>query len=461
MADRAPRPDLDIHWVNQFAVPPDQPGGTRHYDFAAELGRRGHHVHLVASDLNLNTRRYSRRRGPSDLRAVDEVIDGVPFTWLTAGSYRSNDWRRVASMAIFGLAVFAHLLRVRRRHDRTVFIGSSPQLFAALGTWAAARIRRAPFVLEVRDLWPESYTAVSGKERGPEITAMRWVADLLYRQALAIIVLAGPNAARICARGVDPAKVVNVPNGVDLVGFDDGEPSVDLSEVGTFTFVYAGAHGPANDLEIVVRACLLLQERGRSDVRVALLGDGATKESLVALAATLALTNLTFFDPVAKSTIGATLRTADAGLMVLAPVELFSYGVSPNKLFDYLGAGLPVVANVPGLVHDIVADADVGINVAAGSPLALADGMASMADDPPAGAAERGRAFVRANYDRRTLVGQVEDLLSSLVAPAPPPPGPPSPGRAQRHALRPRRAGWWPRPRRSTTRPGLLRRRGR
>lgn len=406
-----------MFWVNQFAVPPDQPGGTRHYDFASELLRRGHRVHLVASDLNLNTRRYSRRGRGTDLRAIDEEIEGVPFAWLTAGSYSGNDWRRVVSMLVFGLAVFAHLLRVRRRDRAVIFIGSSPQLFAALGTWAAARLRRVPFVLEVRDLWPESYAEVSGKERGPEITVMRWVADLLYHQARAIIVLAEPNAARICARGVDAAKVITVSNGVDLEGFAEGEAAVDLSKVGAFTFVYAGAHGPANDLETVVRACHLLQERGRTDVRAVLLGDGAVKESLVELAAELEVTNLAFIDPVPKAAIGPTLRTADAGLMVLAPVELFSYGVSPNKLFDYLGAGLPVLTNVPGLVTDIVAAADVGLSVEAGSAAALADGMVAIADHPPQGVEARGQAFIRANYDRRALVTKVETLLTSLARP--------------------------------------------
>src|SRR5690606_31052129 len=108
-----------------------------------------------------------------------------------------------------------------------------------------------------------------------------------------------------------------------------------------------------------------------------------------------------------------TLRTADAGLMVLAPVDLFTYGVSPNKLFDYMGAGLPVLTNVAGLVSDIVSDAGVGTTVDPGDPLALAEGMAAMAADPPAGAAERGEAFIRAHYNRQTLAGEVEELLSS------------------------------------------------
>lgn len=418
MSDATERPEtpstnLQIYWVNQFAVPPDQPGGTRHFDFATVLQGRGHRVRVIASDLNLATRTYSRRKRPTDIKPVAETISGVRFTWLTAGSYRSNNWRRVASMIVFGLATFHHLVRVPR--DRaTVFIGSSPQLFAALGTWAAAKVRRIPFVLEVRDLWPESYTEVSGKDSGPEVTLMRLVADLLYRQAAAIVVLAESNTDRICERGVDRTKIVPIPNGVDLQEFSAAEAGCDLSDPDRFTFVYAGAHGPANDLETAVRAAAVLQERGRSDIGLVLLGDGASKESLIRLCKEMALDNVRFVEPVSKAEVPATLRTADAGLMVLAPVDLFTYGVSPNKLFDYMGAGLPVLTNVPGLVSDLVRKAGVGRTVPGGDPNALADGMEAMADDPPEDAAERGEAFIRENYDRRALAIVVEKLLLDL-----------------------------------------------
>lgn len=407
---------LQIYWVNQYAVPPDQPGGTRHYDFATVLQRRGHRVRIIASDLNLATRTYSRRRGKTDIKPITESIRGVRFTWLTAGSYRGNNWQRVASMVVFGLATFHHLVRVDRDRS-TVFIGSSPHLFAALGTWAAARCRRVPFVFEVRDLWPESYSEVSGKDNGPEVSLMRLIADLLYKQAEAIIVLADSNVDRICERGVARTKIARIPNGVDLEGFSNGGGGTDLSTPGAFTFVYAGAHGPANDLETVVRAADELQQRGRSDVRVVLLGDGASKEALIKLCRELEVENVSFAEPVSKAEVATTLRTADAGLMILAPVDLFTYGVSPNKLFDYMGAGLPVLTNVAGLVSDIVRKAGVGTTVAPGDPRALADGMEQMADDPPGEAAERGQAFIRANYDRRTLARAVEVLLVSLRSP--------------------------------------------
>lgn len=415
MTDAGTNDPLRIYWVNQYAVAPDQPGGTRHFDFASELKRRGHRVHLIASDLNLSTRQYSRRKRPTDVRARNETISGVDFTWLTAGSYRNNNWRRVASMVVFGFVTFQHLLRVPKDRD-TVYIGSSPHPFAAFGAWAAAKIRRVPFVFEVRDLWPESYSEVSGRETGPEVTVLRLLADLLYKRSDAIIVLADSNVDRICERGVPRSRLTLIPNGVDLHGFESSDQGVDLAQRGVFTFVYAGAHGPANDLATVVEAAAELQKRGRDDIGIVLLGDGSTKDGLVQQAADLGLDNIRFVDPVPKSGIAATLRSADAGLMVLAPVDLFTYGVSPNKLFDYMGAGLPVLANVAGLVADVVARADVGTTVVGGDPLALATGMEAMTDDPPTGAAERGAAFIAEHYDRRKLAEKVEHLLRDLRA---------------------------------------------
>ena len=410
-----------VHWVNQFAVPPDQPGGTRHFDMSAELQRRGVDARIVASDLNLVTRTYSRRRGGGSLRAVHECIEGVPFTFLTAGSYSGNDWRRVASMVVFALAAFAHLLRAEVRRGSTVFIGSSPSLFAAVATWAAARLRRVPFVVEIRDLWPESYTAMTGRDRGVFVRVMRLLADHLYRRADAVVVLAPDNADHVLGRGAKAGHVHVIPNGVDVTAFDDAgddDPgdaaasATDLSTPGRFTFVYAGAHGPANGLDVVVDACRLLAERGDDSVTVALVGDGPAKAELQARAAGLA--NVRFHDPVAKAAVPATLRSADVGLMVLAPVDLFRSGVSPNKLFDYLACDLPVITNVPGWVASIVADAEAGAVVPPGDVTVLADAMTEMARDASTFAG-RGRAYVAAHFDRRVLAGRLADVIDGLV----------------------------------------------
>lgn len=403
---------LKVFWVNQYAVTPDQAGGTRHFDMASELIRKRHSVTVVASDLSLSTRAYSRRSTAWDPRAVPELVRTVPFVWLPAGSYSRNDWRRVASMVIFGTWALLYLLRIRRLGCRTVFIGSSPHLFAAFGTWCAAKIRRVPFVLEVRDLWPESYTEVVGNSTGLFVTVLRKMADFLYKKADAILVLAEPNATRIAERGADPTIIHYVPNGVDLGCFaDSAEPRPGQ----LVRFLYAGAHGPANGLDVVVSACAELERAGRHDIEVELVGDGPAKAGLVEQARSLQLTNLVFRDPVPKQDIPALLASADVGLMVLAPVELFTYGVSPNKLFDYLAANLPVLTNVPGLVSEIVETAGAGLSCEPGDPSALARAMAMLADDR--GKLEQyrvGRVYVAEHFDRRVLADRLEEILTQV-----------------------------------------------
>lgn len=411
---------LAVHWVNQYAATPDQPGGTRHFDMATELRRHGLDVRIVSSDLNLTTRSYGRRRHRWSLRRIDEQVGNVPFSFLPAGSYSANDWRRVASMAVFSVTVFVHLLRLRARR-RLVVIGSSPHLPGAFAAWAAARLRRLPFVLEVRDLWPESYAAMTRRLRGAEIGAMRTIADLLYRRSEAVVVFTSANRDHVIGRGANPTAVHVIPNGVDLDQFDTPSAlSKSLGRPGVFTFVYAGAHGPANGLEAVLDACAILQQRDRSGLRVVLLGDGPAKNDLMADAARRGLTNVEFHDPVGKEDVPAALRTADAGLMILAPVDLFSYGVSPNKLFDYLAADLPVITNVPGLVSDIVDASRAGLTVPPGDPEALANAMVRLADEQAVPDTRRpsGRPYVAEHYDRKRLAAQLRGVLES-VAPAP------------------------------------------
>jgi glycosyltransferase involved in cell wall biosynthesis len=403
--------------VNQYAVPPGDPGGTRHYDLASTLMHLGWAVEIVASDLSLATRTYRKRSSRLDARAIHDTVGGVPFTYLWAGSYQRNDWRRVLSMLLFGISA-AGLLTFRRLRDHTIFIGSSPHLFAAFGTWLASVVRRRSFIFEVRDLWPESYAEVSGGgEGGIPYRLMRWMADVMYRRSDAIIVLAEANRERVAARGADPSKVSCIPNGVNLQEF--AEPVSEFSpRTGAVRFIYTGAHGPANGLDVVVRACAALERDGVDDIEVLLVGDGPAKAELASLVKQLGVGNIEMRGLIPKNEIPELLRTADVGLMILAPVELFSYGVSPNKLFDYLAANLPVLTNVPGLVAEIVRTAGAGYACDAGDPEALAAGMRTMASEVRADPMRfrSGRTFVRQHYDRQVLAGQLDELLQVVLA---------------------------------------------
>lgn len=399
-----------LYWVNQFAVLPDQPGGTRHYEMSRELVHLGVKTTVVASDLNLSRRTYLRRRGLKDRRHLREEVDGVQFVWLPAGHYQTNDWRRAFSMLVFSLHALWFLFRAPMPRG-SVIIGSSPHLPAAAAARVAAFVRRVPFVFEVRDLWPETL-AVSGNRPGIMYRVLRLLADLLYRSSLAIIVLAAGNADRVADRGAPRARIHYVPNGVDPAVFEAEAPTqlpggVPLDRR---VFLYAGAHGPANGLETVVDAAEVLMQRGEGRAQVVLLGDGPSKAGLVASVRRRGLDNVTFLDPVPKSEIPGLMKSCAAGIMPLADIDLFSYGVSPNKLFDYLSAGLPVITNVPGDVARMVLEARAGIVVPPADVPAFADAMVRVLDGDEI--FESGLSWIRKHHDRtllaRRLVGVIE-----------------------------------------------------
>lgn len=402
------------YWVNQFAVTPDTPGGTRHYDFAARLGRLGVSTAIMAADVNLGTRQYTRRRGPWDRRAIVEHMDGVPFHWLHTLTYESNDWRRSLGMLRFAQSVLHRLLRVPVDRD-TVFIGSSPTLFAALATQAAARIRRVRFVLEIRDLWPESLIEMTGRN-GAIARGLRVIADHLYRTSSQIIVLADKNRDAIAARGVPDDRFIYIPNSVDTDAFAHPRPSPAAQTLpdDRFCVVYAGAHGPANDLGTAIEAAALLRDRGDRVVHLVLVGDGVEKTRLRDLARQRSLDNVSFLDPIPKSEIPGLFARCHAGLLTLEDIPLFRYGVSPNKLFDYMAAGLPVITNVAGECGDIVRRAGCGWVAKPGDPAALADALAEAASAQNGERAEAGRAFVGEHFNRDRLVHRLAEVIQGV-----------------------------------------------
>lgn len=407
-------PSQVVFWVNQYAVAPDQPGGTRHFEMAAALRRRGLDVRIVASDLNLISLSYSRRRGPEDRRVIAERVDGVPFLWLPAGQYERNDWRRILGMLVFSWRVLRLLTREVSAGD--VVIGSSPSLLAAAAARLAAFLRRGRFILEVRDLWPESLTGVTGRRGGLAVAALRLVADWLYRTSHAIVILSDGNRERIVARGGRPDRIVHVPNGVDLAGFasKDEAPPVEFAWLATTpTFVYAGAHGPANGLGVVLEAAEWLQEHDGGGLTLLLLGDGPAKRELRRDAERRGLRNIVFHDPVAKGSVPSILGACAGGLMILKDVKLFRSGVSPNKLFDYLACDLPVITNVVGDVARVVEDAGAGVVVAPNDPVALAQAMIAVAAGTVVNG--NGSSYVGEHHNRQLLADRLARVITTVA----------------------------------------------
>ena len=411
---------MRILLVNHYAAPPSEPGGTRHFTLARELMARGHQVTLVASGFDHLTR--TSRLGPREA-VRKEVVDGVPFLWVRTPAYTGNGAGRLWNMRVFARAV-RHLVPKHLDHWPEVVVGSSPHLFGAQAALRLARDTGVPFVLELRDVWPQSLIDVMDVPAWhPLIWLMERVERQLYRGADHIITLLPRVAGRVAGRGGNVGRITWVPNGIDLSLL----PAVaEPAGLRPFTFMYAGSHGVTNALDVVLDAAALLQAREEVlglgvQCRIVLVGTGPEKARLEARVRTEGLGNLTFLDPVPKRDIYAVLAQADAFLVSSKDSGLWHYGVSFNKLYDFMAMTRPAVVglNAPG---NPIAEADSGLTVAPGNATAMAQAMINLMGIPAEARramAMRGRAHVEAEFDFRQLARKFEGALQAALAARP------------------------------------------
>ncbi|UCH26292.1 MAG: glycosyltransferase family 4 protein [Trueperaceae bacterium] len=409
---------MRVYYVYQNAVTPAIAGGTRHFELAQAMQQLGVETEVVATDLHLATRTYLRRKSPKDFRAIREVYEGVPFHWIYASPYDSNDTRRGLSMVTAAWNSY-RLLRKLPKPD--LIIGSSPFPFTAYGAERAAAFHGVPFVLEVRDIYPQTLIDMQG-DKGLKVRVLERTIDHLYAKADHAIVLAKGTKEHLLERGVEEHSITYLPNGVSTELF----PS--MTEVQRRAlrqqyglpqdrklFIYAGAHGDANGLDTLLEAASLL----KSDQRLALVlvGDGAKKPDLKLQAEALRLDNVHFLNPLPKAVMPELLGSMDAGLLILRKVDVFRYGICPNKLFDYWAARLPVIATTPGEVAGLISSAQGGTVVEPETPELLAEAITNFTVDESSSIrlGQNGRAFVEREFERTQLAKRLADTLHTVV----------------------------------------------
>ncbi len=385
----------------------------RPYEFSRRLIERGHEVTMVCGS---NTRSGTgleqpfvggRRIGECDgIRVVEFDLNYSNYDGVA-----TRTWK-FAKYALRGIT-FA----LREDYD-LIFCTSTP-LTAGLPGIAASTFRRKPFVFEVRDLWPELPKAM-GMTNPLLLGAMSVLEWASYRSARACIDLAPGIIKGITSRGVDEGDTVMIPNGCDLDLFmpEEGErPSIEGIGDEQFLAVIAGAHGQANGLDAVLNAAAVLKEEGRSDITLMLIGDGKMKPALEARAQKEGLTNVVFRGTIPKPELARVMQRAEAGLMVLADIEAFYYGTSPNKFFDYISNGLAVINNYPGWLAGLITEHGAGLAVKPGDPVAFAGALMQLADDRENARSmgKRARALAEAKFDRRQLADRFVDCLERVL----------------------------------------------
>jgi glycosyltransferase involved in cell wall biosynthesis len=387
--------------INQFANPnADVTGGTRHVELFAPLSDWA--VTIIAGRRNFYTKQL--------------MADHPMFELVPATPYSANGPSRVLNWLSFSLMA---LLRGLRLEPPDVVYASSPHLFGALTGWALAKRRRAAFILEIRDLWPKVLSDMGQmSERSIVYRALERLERFLYRQADAIVALSeGVRTFLVATQAIPRERVQLIPNGTNTDLFAPCGSRDELRAKFGFEGIvaaYTGAHGPANGLDLLLEAAKELRDE-QPDLRFILLGDGLDKPALQERARREELHNVEFWPAVPRKDVAPFLNAIDIGVHVLADVPLFRYGVSPNKVFDYMSAELPVVTNTPGEVAELVERAKAGIAV---GPDGIAVGVRALVT---AGADERrrmgqnGRQFVTAHHSRAVLSRAIGQLLDATV----------------------------------------------
>jgi len=400
--------------IHQVYMSSGEAGGTRHAEFGRHLAARGDALVVVASQVSYLTGRPvdPARRGVF----YRETTGGVEvLRCYTPAIHNRGVLPRLLAFLVFSATSFWAGLRCG---PVDLVMGTTPPIFQALSAWGVAAVRRKPFLLEVRDLWPE-FMIDMGVLRNPVLIALARAAErFLYRRADRLLVNSPAYRDYLVSKGIPEARVSLVSNGTDVAMFDPAATGASFREryglAGKFLVVYAGAHGKANDLPTALDAAHLL--RDRPEVHFAFVGDGMDRARLEAAAAGRGLANVTFTGPLPKSQMPEVLGAADACLAILMNIKMFRT-TYPNKVFDYMAAGRPTLLAIDGVIREVIEAAGGGVYVPPGDAAALAGAVRSLADDPEAGR-RMGRAardYVARHFDRAAQAEEFRRVLQSLA----------------------------------------------
>lgn len=408
---------MKILYVNHYAGSPSYGMEYRPFYMAREWVRAGHQVRIVAAD-----RSHIRAVTPDLKQAsrMDEVIEGVCYSWLKTPVYDGNGFGRVKNMASFVSQLYSTARSWADAEKPDVVIASSTY---PMDIWAAKRIAdlaKAKLIFEVHDLWPLSPIELGNMSRWhPFIMLVQAAEDYAYRHSDLVVSMLPNVREYMVSRGMKPEKLRIVPNGIDPAEWlEDGDVlSEDVSKLlselkgqGKAIVGYAGTHGVANALDAFIDAAKLIDD---DKVVFVLVGGGPDKLVLQERVRGEKLKNVVFVPPVKKTQIPALLQFFDVAYIGLQRQPLFRFGIAPNKLMDYMMAARPVLMAIDA-GNDPVRDAGCGLTVEPENPDAIARGVKKLlaqGKDELAEMGARGRAYILAHHTYPVLAKKFIDAF--------------------------------------------------
>lgn len=404
---------MKILYFHQHFTTPKAGGAIRSYEFAKRLIERGHKVTMVTGNSSglfdlPPTKKKNVFRG--DIDGIDVIQIAIP--------YSNNDGIAKRSIAFLKFAMKSIYYAMHEDYD-LAFATTTP-LTAGIPSIFAKWFRGKKYIFEVRDLWPELPKAMGMKN--PILlwgmSALEW---LSYHNATACIGLAPGIQEGIARRSQKGKRIAMIPNGCDLDLFTPGnreELKIDGIGPKDVVAVFTGAHGIANGLDAVLDGAKVLKERGRDDIKFVFIGNGKLKPKLKDRASKENLNNCIFLDYMSKAELSKIICSADIGMQTLANIPAFYYGTSPNKFFDYLTAGRPVINNYPGWLADLINENNCGVVVDPENAEAFADGMIYLADHPEKRVefGKNARALAECKFNRNDLGLEFVNFIESVYS---------------------------------------------
>jgi glycosyltransferase involved in cell wall biosynthesis len=297
-------------------------------------------------------------------------------------------------------------------------MGTTPPIFQAVSAWFVAWMRRRPFLLEVRDLWPEFAVGMGVLKNPSAIALARGLEKFLYARAAHILVNSPAYEEYMIGKGVPESVITCIPYGTDVDVFN---PQVDGSSIRAelglrdeFVVLYAGALGQANDIDTVLRAAERL--KAERTIRIVLLGDGKERVRLQAEADRMKLSNVVFAGVRAKKVMPRVIASADVCLAILQDIPMFRT-TYPNKVFDYMAAGRATVLVIDGLTRQLIEKSNGGVFVQPGDDGQLAEAILALSKDPQRvrQMGKNAREYLVKHLNRRDKLNETLALLESLV----------------------------------------------
>ncbi|MGB9862614.1 MAG: glycosyltransferase family 4 protein [Candidatus Saccharicenans sp.] len=408
---------MNILYINHYAGSPKHGMEYRPYYLSKEWAKQGHNITIMAASFS-----HLRIQNPKIRnRFFKEIINGINYCWVKTNKYKGNGIGRALNIFCFVWKLIINSRKIAGTIKPNVVIASSTYPLDIYPAYLIARLSRAKLIFEVHDLWPLTLIFLGGMSKWhPFVVMLQMAEDFAYKKCDKVISILPKTLDYMKSRGLSPNKFVHIPNGIDIEDWKTQKSMLPeehhniierYQKEGKFLVGYSGYHGIANALDSFIESAKHIKN---FPIILILVGDGPEKKKLMEYTFKNKLNNIIFLPPLNKEYIPSLLDKIDILYLGLRKNKLYKYGISINKLFDYMMAGKPIIF-AGQAENDIVSECGCGLACSPEDPIAIADCIKKLYMMSPSDRAvmgEKGKNYVINNNDYKILAKKyLESIL--------------------------------------------------